>query len=250
MEINPNQQEYIDRYLRGELKGQELEEFFETLKNDPVMANALQIQESIVQGIEYRGNQELKKRLQQISSEARDKKITPASAPNNKARVIRYVIIGLAAAITLLIISTFIFQKTDTEQLFANYYQPSQFSITRQIDIEAEIARAENFYNNANYTAAIPVLQGLLRKQPENAAIQLALGNALLNSEAPERAIAEFQNIIERNAPLYIDQAKWYLALTHLKLGNIENCKKLLQELVSDNEADFHTQAVNLLKEL
>lgn len=248
MEINSNQQAAIDRYLRGELKGSDLDNFLKQLENNPAMATALDTQEKMAQGIEHYGNRQLRKRLQNISAKVK----SDQSASDTKSRKsnFRMLWMGMAAAIALLLVAYFLWPQANTNQLLTEYYEPAAFSISREGDNSEALARAERFYNTQQYEAAIPVLQKLLEAQPEASNLQLALGNAQFNSNNPVQAVATFQDIIDQKNPLFSDQAKWYLALTHLKLEQIEVCKNLLRELANDSEADFHQQAIDLMGRL
>lgn len=247
MEINQHQQESIDRFLRGALHGEDLDNFYKEIEDNPIMAKALKTQQSLAEGIEFHGNQKLKKRLQKISQEARREK--PAKRPQ-RVGIIRLAIITAAAVILFLVVNRLFFSIPNPQRIFVQYYQPSELSLTRQTDLETKVAQLEDFYTNENYEEAIPLFRELLAAQTENNNLRLALGNALLNTGDSEEAITQFQNILDRNDPLYTDQAKWYLALAFLKRGDQQRSKPFLKELIADPEADFHDQAVEVLEKL
>ena len=243
MKINRDQQESIDRFLQGQLEGDNLDDFLKEIKTNPAMAKELQIQQDMAQGIEFHGNRQLRQRFRKISAEVKN---NTGKTKNNKGRIIKFIL--AAAVIILLVCFNLFFQKPASEKLFAQFYEPSVLSITRNGDADNQLAQAEKLYNNKNYNAAIPLLQSILKTQTQNSQIQLALGNAYVNDDKPESAIQQFQSILDRNDALYADQAKWFLALTYLKTNQLEKSKGLLEELANDTGADFHEEAEDLVK--
>jgi hypothetical protein len=65
--FNP-ENELIDKYLRGELQGRELDSFLKTLEHDPILKKDVELQQLMVRGIQERGSAELKRYIKMRSS--------------------------------------------------------------------------------------------------------------------------------------------------------------------------------------
>jgi len=65
------QNEKIDRYLRGELHGKELDAFLQNLTTDPSLKKEMEFRELLVRGIQDHGNIQLKNYLKQKTTQKR-----------------------------------------------------------------------------------------------------------------------------------------------------------------------------------
>ena len=110
--------------------------------------------------------------------------------------------------------------------------------------------QAGNYYSTKDYQSSIPLLKNILKDQPNNSDVELALANSYLATGSIEEAISHCKNVINRKDDLYVDQARWYLALSYIKQNKISESKTILQKLVSDVNADFHQEAKTLLNKI
>lgn len=241
-------QEKLDRYIKGQLQGTDLTDFQREINNNPMLAKEVKKHQVIAKGIEAYGNEKLKQHLKQFRAGMLEE-----SKPQKKStgKIIRFIIAAAAAVAFLIFMRQLWPQAATSQQLFAQSYEVYDASFSsRDTDAAIDLAQAEKLYKSKAYQQAIPLLENAVQQQSTNAQLQLALGNAyLLNEQAP-KAIPLFQSIINRNDALYGDQAKWYLALTYLKLEQTANCKQLIEQLASNPEADFHQEAKALLVQL
>ncbi len=72
--FNP-ENDLIDRYLRGELQGKQLEDFLRTLENDQVLKKEVEFRQLLVQGIQEHGGAQLKNFIKQRTAEKRGLKV-------------------------------------------------------------------------------------------------------------------------------------------------------------------------------
>ncbi|MFY7946887.1 MAG: hypothetical protein ACOVQJ_07785 [Bacteroidia bacterium] len=68
--FNP-ENELIDKYLRGELQGRELDSFLKTLEHDPILKKDVELQQLMVRGIQERGSAELKRYIKMRTTQKR-----------------------------------------------------------------------------------------------------------------------------------------------------------------------------------
>ena len=63
-------------------------------------------------------------------------------------------------------------------------------------------------------------------------------------------ALKSFDEVLASGDFTFENDAQWYKALTYLKQGDAEKAKQALQPLISDQEADYHEEALALSKKL
>lgn len=73
--FNP-ENELIDKYLRGELQGRELDSFLKTLEHDPILKKDVELKQLMVRGIQERGSAELKRYLKMRTTQKRVMRVT------------------------------------------------------------------------------------------------------------------------------------------------------------------------------
>jgi tetratricopeptide (TPR) repeat protein len=242
---------YIERYLTGDLSESETNQFLNKMKTDSQFLIEVEKQKFLLDGISTYGNRELKARLSKLSEGYSKSKI--ADLPKQTKRISLKKII--AAAAVILAISTFVTMKyfnnstsklESNQVLFAQYFSPIELSNTRSISETIDISS----FNNGDYKAAIPDLQEVLKVNPARTDIAIALANSFYSVEASQEALQVLTPIIQRNDPIFSDQAKWYSALCYLKLENEELAMGFLNDLAQNSSADFHKEAKELIKEL
>lgn len=241
----------IERYLNNQLKGEELVAFETALKNDPALAKELDLQTDLMEGIRTSGNRELKEQLKQIHQETIDQK-TP---PKKKTRTISlWKIISAAAAAILigfLVFQTISSSDLNNQQLYATYFQPIELNHqSRNEEATHQLLEASSLYEAKKYTEALPLFQTLLALDPTDTKLQLATGICLLELNQTSQALPHFQKILALNDPFLNDHANWYSALSHLKVNQVEKTKIILQQLISDTDADHFEAAKQLLDQL
>lgn len=244
--------EDIDRYLDGTLEVAELEAFEKALEEDAQLSREVEIQRELRRGIRSKGNDLLKDRLRKIhAEEITDAQPVSESASPKKGRLIpmRWPMLGAVAAVLLLIAVFVLFPgKPEPEQLFAQNYEPYEISLVQRGDDADALAKADEDYRSGNYQAAILSLESLLQNQPANAKLHLVLGICYLETDQLPQAREHFE--LALNNSLYQDKAQWYLALTYLKQGQIEEARNYLDPLSQDQNSTYRERAQDLLGKL
>ena len=234
----------MDDYIMEKLKGETLVDFENELQNNPAFANELVLHRQALAGIRRYNNRQLKKELKEIH-----KKV---AVPMAKVRPMWYRY-AVAAVIVLLIAAGiwYVLQPKNNEQLFAAYYQPYEISLTDRGEGNLEkIKKAEDAYLNKDYATALDLLEGLINEQEYNSQLHLATGIAYLEENKFEKAIGQFNIIIEKKDVFLKDQAVWYSALTLLKCNKEKEAETFLELLAGDEGADKHSDAKKLLEDL
>lgn len=237
----------IERYFEGDLSEAELKVFQERLEADEAFAEAFQLEQDLMEGIEMIGNEHLKKELKGIYQE--EIKVGKAESPATptlpaKPRPLksrRWFLVAAALA-TLLLALGWLLNRPSAEGLYAAYFQPS-FDFQEKGNNSELIAKLDQLLKQKAYKEAIPLLDQLLKSEPDNAAFYLAKGIAFIATNKIEAGIAFLQKSKDIN-PIYRSEALWYNALASLKQKNIAETRRILQLIAKDSSRFREAQSL------
>jgi tetratricopeptide (TPR) repeat protein len=161
--------------------------------------------------------------------------------------------------ITLGLSIKFVFdQPAQNIQLFETYYKPLEapednFRSEEKNEAINENARiASDAYDDLEYKKAIGFYTELLNEFPNNSKYTLFLGLSYINDGKFDEAINLYNLHTSNNTP-YDEDIKWYLALAHLRKGEIQTSKLLFENIALDSKNYYaHTadEIVNKLSKL
>lgn len=109
--------------------------------------------------------------------------------------------------------------------------------------------KALSLYNQHDYTKAADILKEYIAQRPEHMEAYLLYGVASMKNNDFEEAARSFSKIINDGNNLYMDNARWYLALCYLHLKNTEAARNQLQIIV-DSGSVYSTRAKKILKRI
>jgi|GEM_PF-5848760 len=166
--------------------------------------------------------------------------------------------IGIAATILLIIgLSIQLLLPKEHhgyQDLYAEYYKP--------LDAPEDVLKGEG-ENNTNNNAAtekiasalydemefkesVAFYSELLAENPGNAKYTLFLGLSLMNIEEFDKAILLY-NSYQSTQQSYDEDIRWYLALAHLRKGEINTSKAILENFSKNKNSYYHVTAQQLL---
>ena len=270
MNDNTNQDDIdidlIERYHRGLLDGADLQDFLKREKEDNDFAQKVRSYINVIEGIEYYGKQKdfadtIQEWEKEIKEHSRTGQKPHTGSTGEKASHVvpmhRKNLYWLAAAVvTLLVVSgVFLFRSAtpDPTVLFQAYYEPypNVFDPTVRGDADSLSVNAKGFraYDQGNYVDAAKNFRQAANANDESERdiALLYLANSFLaldSATAAKNALMQ----IDEDGPV-ADQAKWYLALTWLKLGNLNEGIRILDDL-ADDSSSYRDKATQLLKDI
>lgn len=247
----------IRQYVNGELQGQTLIDFEQELKQN----NALQtevdlyafliaknrierknhfktlmspdtlIEEPIDEAIN--NNKEVKKTDLKIVN---DKKTSLVEEPKKTYKLWPNLMKLAAAALIVTAVGigwfTFNNQNMGAAQLAENYLEETYVSpvVSRGTDVEKVWGDAVNAYKQSKFDKSAQLIEQIADEGKTNDEQRFYLGLSYLyqNNEQASKAIQQFKQI---NKGPYLESAKWYQSLAHLKLNNNTEAKKILETL-------------------
>ena len=242
----------IDSYIGGELDTDEMHFFEQTMDSDPHLKKEYLLYRDIDQAILEEDVMMLRGTLETIYNELEEPeiKLLPSRIPKRK-------IYYAAASIALLMATggiAYQYSKPglDNNAIYYKYFSPYEVSVTYRSgneEIDRILLNAMEKYENQDYEKAVQLFEKVLEKRSTDIAASLYSGISLMETDKYQKASKSFQTIITHNNNLFIEQAKWYLAMCYIKTSNTEKAKIILNELVTNNSF-YKKPARKVLKEL
>ncbi|PLX10983.1 MAG: hypothetical protein C0598_09255 [Marinilabiliales bacterium] len=221
--------EYIERYLDGQLKDGELWEFKIELEKNPEFARQVKLQQEINETLSDTNKLKLRKQLHSSYNKTQ------------RLQVVYQWKYQIAAAITILILiggglSSNLFnngsKQIDNYTIYTNNFNPDNSLFTVRSgnnDLNAELKVAVEAFNNEDYLRAIKILDG----HKNNMAAKLYTGFSFMKLSDFDNAISNFNEVIENDNNLFIDQAEYNLALCYLAKDNSTEAKQILNNIIN-----------------
>lgn len=226
----------IDQYLNDEMSPQARLQFEGRLKAEDLLRQQYQIVKDMPVALDS-DTDEFISVIRSISQET--KKTTPVIKLKSTTG---YKYLGIAASIILIAVAYFLLKPNveSIDVLYASNFEvyPSTHSIRGQDQNEGLYEQALSLYDNGQYHEAISFFNKYLETElSEDAMFYKAV--SMMPLERSEEAIQIFNQLILAKSK-HVDIAKWYTALGHLKLGNIEQSKEALQSIITATEDEFY----------
>jgi len=243
--------EQIEKFLLGQLNQEEYEAFEKALISDQSLREEVSFRKLAIKGTKLSGKNELKDRLKKIHN-----KYESNSKSERQTKKINLWTkwIGVAASFTILITSgLFLFNNNefDTQIAFEKYYKPAPLRLaSRDLNAEKTILQLNEYYNNNEYDKALPFFQKFLAIDSTNSRIRLGAGICHLELNQLNLARTQFLSIIKVRDFRLQFQASWYMALTYLKEGNLEEAQKYLDPIINNSKADHYEHAKEIMDQL
>ena len=240
----------IEKYIDGDLKGKELLSFEELLSTNHDIKRdynlSLEINNSIIED----DVMALRETMDYLYEDETKVKRIPSTF---KKRRFYYA----AASAALLVAAGGLVQRLNNPDLdsfaaFEKYYTPYEVSVTyRSGNTEADriLINALERYEDHDYEQALVLFEEVLEYRQKDMAVNLYSGISYMEEEKYKKAANSFNDIISDNDNLFIEQAKWYLAMCYLKTENTDKAEDVLNEIVQE-ESYYKSQAIKLLKDL
>lgn len=251
MRIEEKDIDLIEKYLEGNLTGQDFQEFKQRLEEDSEFRESLEEMETIVSGIRYTGRRKIQHELDQLEANL------PRLRQENETKVVamrRTRTWAAAASVFLVAVTAFWFfnkSQIGDEQLFISYYQPYP-------NVESPTTRGETglslreqayaAYDLEQYDEAADFFDDIdENEKKEIDKFYQAL--SYLSSQDPVMAEKMLTGYVKSGDEIMQGKARWYLALTKLQLGKTKESEEILKAIVTDETFNFK-KADRLLKEL
>lgn len=227
------------QYVDNELSPSQRVEFEHTLKKRLELSKEIYLQREVNNSIE---NLILKEKLEEayrnyISAKEQRNTIRTFSI----SRKLKYWLV--AASIAVLILGggiAYYFQPNDSleNSLYAKYYAPYDYSGYMVNSSSFSIAKQK--YMDGEYTNALLLLKDLPSSVTIEVERNLFIGLALMEVGKYSVAADYLEQVLNNQSKLdYFPQARWYLGLCFLKIGDKEKAINTFRAIVDSNDYNY-----------
>ncbi|MDN3548706.1 hypothetical protein [Mucilaginibacter aquaedulcis] len=234
MDNNAQADERLIQYLDGELTGEELTAFEQTLANSPELQVRLEnLELAKMAAMHYGLRQQVASVHHHMMDELRGKQ-----GNQNSGRIyslLRFTMkIAAGLIVFMFLFGAYEWVNVSSAELAQNNYQPYELSVDRGVEGSSVIEKA---YANHNFKTVIAELS----KSPGPGEKDRFLGGqAYLSMHEPANAIREFNEVLLDPASHYRDDAEYYLALSYLQYNEPLKAQKLIDQIYNDKDHLYH----------
>lgn len=245
--------ERIQRYLDGEMSEEELKSFRQDLLRDPELIAELDLHRIVEDGIRNRDELEFRRKLEDSYTVFRLKQEEQKKLSGRKK-----LIIQLSSAIAaVLIIGLFFILDSEPltkDHLFEEYYASMEFDFTsRSVNEDKDdpnLLGGVRSYIERDFQISRLRLEDYLNTASGNEqTAYFFLG--LSHIELGNYSDAEFylKRVAQGEFSYYREHSKWYLALTYLKMNNLDEAEKIFREFASERSV-YNERSASILKKM
>lgn len=239
---------FIEKYIAGEMSSTEKRWFEKELEGNTKLRKEVELRRTTDKILMNKDIISLRSKLSEIEkSRSKTKRFTLPKVP---------VFYRYAAVITLLLaIGTITYQPwadMSNEQIISKYYniyEPPAAQRSASTESNILFTKALELYNTEDYEHAAILFSKVIENNPKDMQSMLLNGVANFeNSKYPE-AKESFNQVIDDNNNLFIDQAEWYLALCYIKTGESEKARFQLNT-IKKGDGIYRKNARKILRKL
>jgi hypothetical protein len=152
-------------------------------------------------------------------------------------KIVKYIVISAACLSTFFIFNLFNSEKSIADRVFDTHFSlyPNLFPIQRGDDQNSLFIKGMQAYESSNLTEAKSYLTQVKKTEENYDIASFYLAVIYLKEDNLQQAKPLFQNTIDKKNEVLIIPSKWYLALTYLRLNEIELMNTVLQDLQNSN---------------
>ena len=233
--------EILIAYLNNDLNDQQMSD----IRKDIDQSDELK---SILEGLKFfeEGNQIDQSALNEFLSESLEQQNEIISSNTKKKPTISKFLV--AATVAFFMIGGWflvqILSGPNVEEFMISELQPYELrSVSTRGSLE-QYKSWEKAYQNQEWASAVE----LIEKELPNEELQFYMGQCQMQLDEYDKAAVSFGKVLEYDNPTgYLENARWYLILANLKLGDENLAIDELEKLISSNQIFKREEASKLL---
>jgi tetratricopeptide (TPR) repeat protein len=225
---------FIERYIAGEMGEDEKLWFKRELEGNENLRKEVDLRKKTDLVLKNQNIIGLRNKLSEIEKKRKEADVTVNKT--TKPVYLRY-----AALITMLLVIggaiLFTGKNKSTDEIispFYNTYEPPSGQRSGQSVVNADFTLALEFYNTNDYANAALFFSKVLESNPKDMQSTLLKGVSNFEEQKYPEAKMSFNNVIDDNNNLFIETARWYLALCYIKTNDTDKAISQLQGIVDD----------------
>jgi len=227
----------VEEYIQNELRGSELMMFEDALSNDPELRTEYEFRKNVDSALQENDIMELRDQLDTIVA------TTHHNSISGLMKVMKHSKKWIAAAsITLLLtigggVFYHLHQPLNKDEIFDEYYKPYEATVayrSANAELNGLLAKGFEAYRNKNFSRALTLFQKVLN-QREDIAARMYSGISYIEVEKYRQANNSFSKVVNDKDNLFVEQAKWYMSICYVKIGDFDRSLYLLEDLKSES---------------
>jgi len=239
----------VEEYIDGDLNESEIFAFEKLLSTNHKVKRDYLLSASINEAIVEYDVMELRDTMQDIFVEEPEvKRLQPAF---NRRKML-YAAASVAMVMAVGGAVKYLGHAPDNEDIFQKFYTPYETTISyRSGNTETDrlLLRAMEYYEIHDYNKALLLFEEVLQTRKNDMSLNLYSGISYMEEEQYSNASRSFNEIIDHNDNLFVEQAKWYLSMCYIKTNEGAKAEILLRELI-EQKSYYKDMASKVLKDL
>jgi tetratricopeptide (TPR) repeat protein len=124
------------------------------------------------------------------------------------------------------------------EDIFNEYYKPYEVTVSyrsAENELNSLLNQAFKAYKNEEFSKALGLFQQVLN-QREDVAARMYSGISYIEIDKYHKANKSFRKVVNNEDNLFVDQAKWYMSICYVRIGDLSKAKNLLRDLQTTSQ--------------
>jgi tetratricopeptide (TPR) repeat protein len=239
---------FIERYNAGEMNESEKQWFQKELESNEKLRNEVSLRQRTDTVLK---NQDIISLRNKLSGIEKSREAHIPVRNRNKAGYMKYAA-AIAALILIGSITMFSGKKLSSDEIVDKYvrgYEPPTAQRSGNSGTNADFTLALEYYNTHDYGKAATLFNKVLASNPNDMQSVILSGVANFEDKKYPEATQSFVKVINDNDNLFIETAKWYLAMCYIKT---DDTGKAIQQLESIKKEDgiYRNEAKKILRNL
>lgn len=239
---------FIERFISYEMTESEKQWFLKELESNEELRREVDLRKKADQVIKKQAIISLRTKLSEIESKRLQKE---KSVVVTRMALMKYAAVFAGVAI---ITSLFLFtgRTLTSEEIVNQFYNAYEAPSSQRSS--ASVANNDyilglKYYNAQDYRNAASQFAKVLEKNPEDMQTHLLSGVSNMEEKKYNDAKRSFTTVIDDNDNLFIESAKWYLALCYLKTEENAKASQLLVSIRNEGGL-YRREAKKILRKI
>jgi tetratricopeptide (TPR) repeat protein len=239
---------FVERYVAGDMNDAEKKWFEKELDGNEMLRNEVDLSRRTDEVLKKRHISALRGKLSEIDKQHQ---IITTGSKTRRPGYLKY-----AAAIAGLVIigSVILFsgRALSSDEIIDRYYRTYEPPTTQRSGLTTltnDFTMALEFYNTHNYEKAAIFFTKVLKSNPEDMQSTILYGVSNFEDKKYPDAKQSFIKVINDNNNLFIESAKWYLALCYVKTNDKEKAVQQLN-MIKNEGGIYKNDAKKIIRRL
>jgi len=239
---------FIERYNSLEMSESERQWFLMEMEGNEQLKKEVYLRRQTDDILKKQDIMSLRSKLSEIDRNRLEKK---KSRTLSRMMILRYAAL-FAGVVVVTSLILFTGQTLTSEEIVSQFYKSYEApSAQRSATSEAnpDYILGLKYYNNKDYSKAASQFAKVLERNPNDMQTHMLSGVSNMEEKQYNEAKISFTTVIDDNNNLFIESARWYLALCYVKTEDKERASQLLVS-IKDDGGLYSKDAKKVLRKL